>query len=379
MKKSLFIAWKNLLNNKLQSLLSILLIALGIGLISFVLLSKKDLVEKFEKNIKGVDLVVGAKGSPLQLILSTVFHIDDPTGNIDYDDYLKLKKNKLVKGITPLSIGDNYRGKRIIGTDKSFLDLYHLNIQSGNVFHKSGDIILGESVAKEFNLKVGQTIQSSHGFDADGHHHDNNLTIVGILEKSGLVIDDALITPYETIWALHHGISNKRQITAGLIDFRSPMSMMQLPRHINENTNMQAALPAYEKSRLIKLGAKVINRVKLIGYIIILVAALSLLTNVLSISERKKGELAYLRAIGFSRLEVATTLVSEIFMITILGVIAGLLFSRIIVGVSNQAMIPILPIKEEGVIGFLFLGLSLLISCIPIYRIYKMDVIKGLD
>ncbi|MCB0664330.1 MAG: hypothetical protein KDC80_00840, partial [Saprospiraceae bacterium] len=143
--KTLILSWKNLVNRPLGMLLSVLLFALGVGLISLLLLLNSQLEEKFEKNLAGIDLVVGAKGSPLQLILCSMYHIDAPTGNIDIKEASPFLRpgHPLISMAVPLSLGDNYRNFRIVGTNSEFLDLYAAKVGEGKLFEEHFDVTIG--------------------------------------------------------------------------------------------------------------------------------------------------------------------------------------------------------------------------------------------
>ena len=125
------LSWRNLLSSPLNTTLSILLMTLGIGMISLILLINTEVNQQVERNLKGIDMVVGAKGSPLQLILSSVYHIDNPTGNIPLKEAKKIEKNPLVASSIPISLGDSYNGFRIVGTNLEYLDLYDVKLKSG--------------------------------------------------------------------------------------------------------------------------------------------------------------------------------------------------------------------------------------------------------
>jgi len=151
------ISWSNLNDKPLSSFLSGLLMTLGITIISLLLLLNKQLDDQFKKNIKGIDMVLGAKGSPLQLILSSIYQIDAPVGNIPLDEAERLTRNPMIKSAIPLSMGDNYRSFRIIGTNKKYLDHFEATIGQGQLFVKDLECVIGPRVAEATGLKVGDT------------------------------------------------------------------------------------------------------------------------------------------------------------------------------------------------------------------------------
>ena len=117
------LSWKNIISSPLNTALSLLLMTLGVGIISLIFLLNNQIKQQLQSNLKGIDAVVGSKGSPLQLILSSVYHIDNPTGNIPYKEAVKIENNPLVEQTIPLSFGDSYNGVRIVGTTHQYLDL----------------------------------------------------------------------------------------------------------------------------------------------------------------------------------------------------------------------------------------------------------------
>ncbi len=188
-----------------NTFLSILMFAIGVAIISVLIHFENHLDKRYKQNLAGVDLVVGAKGSPLQLILSSVLHVDNPTGNIDLKDARIISKNPMVEKTIPIALGDNYKGFRIVGTDSEYVKLYQAKLQLGKWNEKSMDVVLGAEVAKKTNLKVGDVFSGVHGFMEHGHHHDKHKYIVtGILQSRGLVIDRLILTQVESVWEVHH-------------------------------------------------------------------------------------------------------------------------------------------------------------------------------
>jgi len=200
----LSLAWKNIWHKKLSSILSILLLSIGVALISLTIIMSKNLDENLKKNMKGVDMVIGAKGSPLQVILSALYHIDAPTGNISYQEAKEISKHFLVKTAIPLSYGDSYKGVKILGTNELFIEHYDLELDVGNVFEKDFEVCLGNAVAKNLNLKVGDEFYSQHGLDGNGHSHENRaFKVVGIFKASNGIADQLIICDLSDIWDIH--------------------------------------------------------------------------------------------------------------------------------------------------------------------------------
>lgn len=149
------ISWSSLWSKPLSSVLNIILIAFGTGILTILILASTQISDKLENNSKDIDLVVGAKGSPLQLILSSIYYIDFPTGNIPLKEAMELAHSPFVKRAVPLALGDNYNGSRIVGTDSNFVKVYGLKISDGKLWSNNFETTIGTEVAREQKLKVG--------------------------------------------------------------------------------------------------------------------------------------------------------------------------------------------------------------------------------
>lgn len=328
------LAWKNLISDRLSTLLSLILFALGVGLISLILLLNYQVENKFERNLAGIDLVVGAKGSPLQIILCNIFQVDFPTGNIPLKQANGLQRHPMVKKAIDLSLGDSYKKYRIVGTNHDYVQLYEGELKEGALWKETFEVTIGAIVAKKLGLKIGDTFHSSHGF-SDGMTHDDTapFKVVGILKANGTVLDQLILTQRESIWAVHdHGDEevpiDEREITSLLVFFKGKMGHVQLPRFINENTDMQAASPAFEMNRLYSMMGQGETLLRLLAIIIIIVSALSIFISLFNSLRRRKYELALMRVSGASRAWIFTLIILEGLLIAFLGYIIGILLSH---------------------------------------------------
>lgn len=199
------LSWKNLVNKPLNMALSLILFALGVGLISLLLNLNHQIEERFNKNLAGVDLVLGAKGSPLQMILCAMYHVDNPTGNIPLEKSKAFlnPKHPLIKQAVPLSLGDSYRGYRIVGTTYDILQLYGASLAEGQLWANAMEVTVGAGVAEALHLHIGDTFKSSHGLVEGIEEHEHDFKVVGILKPAGSVIDQLILTPSESIWESH--------------------------------------------------------------------------------------------------------------------------------------------------------------------------------
>ena len=391
---------KNIFNKPLSSSISLALLILGVGIISLLLQLNTLIKDQMDNNLRGIDMVVGAKGSPLQLILSSVYHIDSPTGNISFQEAENISKNRMVGSSIKILYGDNYKGYRIVGAEKKFIDLYKGVIKEGKDWEKPYEALVGSKVYEKLKINLGDELVSSHGLRETGQSHDEGtFKVVGLLKPSNSVIDQLIITSPQSVWDIHdthdhdhehehedeHEHENDdREITAMLIKFKSPMNIIQFPRQINENTNLQAAVPSYEISRLFKLFGFGIETLSYLAYLIIIVSGFSLFINLFNSMRERKYEMALIRTLGASRLQLSTMIIFESLVLTISGFVLGLLFSRFGVMFVSSLMEESLNynLNSFKILNdeFWLLGLSILIgivsSLIPAVQVYKMNISK---
>lgn len=198
------LVWKNITQQWGATLLSILLTAFGVAILLVIYISGDTFEKQLENNSKNIDLVIGAKGSPMQLILSSLYHVDNPTGNISLEEANKIADNPFIQMAVPISLGDNYKGHRIIGTDTSFMGLYELKMAEGKLWAKSFEIVLGSEVARKHHLKIGDDIHSAHGLSAEAHVHDDHpFKVVGILSPAKSIVDNLILCNLASVWEVH--------------------------------------------------------------------------------------------------------------------------------------------------------------------------------
>ncbi|MDR6564737.1 MULTISPECIES: ABC transporter permease [unclassified Arcicella] len=411
------ISWSNLKDKPLTSFLSILLMALGIAIISLLLLAGKQLEEKFTRNVAGIDMVVGAKGSPLQLILASIYQIDAPTGNISLDETNRLTRNPLVKSAIPLSMGDSYQGYRIVGSNEKYLQHFEAEYESGKVFSEPMEMVLGAKVAKNLELKVGDTFASQHGYDKEGDvHEEKKFKVVGILKNTNSVLDQLMVTPLESVWAVHdehheeevgkganalklleedtspttddghHHEEESKEITSMLIKFRNPAMGMMMARSINQNTTMQTASPAIEINRLFALMGFGIDTLKIIALVIIIVSGLSVFVSLYNSLKERKYEMALMLSMGASRTKLFFLLLLEGLIISSIGFVIGIALSRLGLWLMSKNVeqnfhydFNVLSLLTEEL--WLFIGalvIGLLAAAIPSLGIYKIDISRTL-
>ena len=370
-------------------MMSILLMILGVTIITLSVLVNQITKNTFTKNNPNLDVVVGAKGSPLQLVLSSIHHIDIPTGNISYKNAKKIMKHPAIKFGVPISLGDNFQNYRIVGTDKKFLKLYDAELEIGSMWEKPMQSVIGSNVANFTKLKIDKFFVGSHGLiDTGDIHSEQPYKVVGILKKTGTILDNLIITSLDSVWNLHSNQndilknSDSLEVTALLLKYKNKTSVFSFPRLINKNTSMQAASPNLEISKLFKLTGEAH---KIINYLSIIIVSLSfagiLFTLLNNINERKY-DLAILRTLGFTRERIFSIILIEGMTISILGSFIGLILGGIVYKcieffsllgrniVTGQLDF----IYEILTIWFVILIVSFLTCLIPSIKVYKQNI-----
>ncbi|MEM6770350.1 MAG: ABC transporter permease [Bacteroidota bacterium] len=419
------IAWANVSRRPLTTALCVLLVTFGTGIISLILLVNGQLAQKFDNDLAGTDLVLGAKGSPLQLVLSAVYHLDSPTGNISLAEARPFMESPRVKQAIPLAYGDSYAGYRILGTTPEYIDKYEGQFADGRVFEQPLEAVLGAVVAERNGLKIGDTFLGAHGEVAEADvHADHPYTVVGILDPAGNTLDRLVLTPVESVWAVHdhgehdheehdhgehdhegheheehdheghdhehdadhaHEVEADQEVTAVLLSFRSKRSVLMMPRVINESTTIQAVLPGLEINRLFYLLGIGTDGLRLLAGGIMLVAGISIFLALLHRMRERQHELAILRVAGYSRGQLFLLPIVEACLLTLMGFALGLLLSRAMLAwISARAQADFQVVFSSGwqgnepILLAVALALGIVAAGLPAWRAMRVDVAEAL-
>ncbi|KAB5490832.1 ABC transporter permease [Flagellimonas hadalis] len=397
--------WKISLRNfrfkPLYTFLGILTLSVSIALLVGIQQLDKSFRGQLDNNLGEIDMVVGAKGSPLQLVLASVLHIDNPTGNIPFEEAKGLMKNPMIQKAVPISYGDNFKGYRIVGTTDDFATLYSASITHGRSMEKPMEVVLGASVAEKLGLRIGDTFQSSHGLIEKGAHtHEEPLTVVGIYNTTHKVLDRLIVTGLETIWEVHHHEEehkeehqeegeeeHEQEITSLLVSFRNPIALLTVPRSINENTNMQAALPKFELERLYQFTGVGVKTITWIAYAILVISCITIFISLYRMVRDRAFDLALMRSYGANRFQLAKMVLYEGVLMAGTAFLMGILLSQIgvffifemIADQYKQTMPLQLKYQEVLQTGVLVLSMVLLSIALAIYPLIKMNISKILS
>lgn len=381
------LSWKNITAKPLNSAMSVLLFALSVGLITFLILLNHQLKKGLDNNLAGIDLVLGAKGSPLQLILNSMYHIDAPTGNISLKEASPFlnPKHPLISDAVPLSLGDSYGAFRIAGAPQNILLLYGATQIEGSIYREDFEVVVGSAVAKRLHVHIGDSFYSTHGLEDNAdlaHDHGAPFQITGILAQTGTVLDQLILCTPQTVWKVHeheesesedkgdhdghdheghdHGDHKhislpvtaidtsevkmlsaviieslrgepEKEITSVLMKFRNRTNFqaLNLLRNINMNTGLMAASPALEINRLYAMMGSGTEALRYVAMLIAIVAAISIFISLYTSLKERKYEMALMRVSGAGPGVLFRMILGEGMWITILGLAMGILAGHV--------------------------------------------------
>lgn len=406
----LFLAYRNLQKRPLNTCFNIVLIALTSGLISLSLIINKQFESHFTKNLGFADLVITAKGSPLQAVLCNLFHIDVPTGNIPLSEckVFMSPNHPLIKTAIPLALGDQYAGFRIVGTTLEYFNAFQLQVQQGSLFQSDFQAVIGSEIAAQSGLKPGDSFLSGHGLVSDSlsthEHTDQHFTVTGILHPSGTIADRLVFVSISSYWMLHHDdlaenhlehhhgppcltnmniVQTEGAITSLLLEFKGTnIQSLNFGRNINENTNLMAANPAIELNRLYELTGTASELLELLVLLLIILAFLSLFISLWQAMEERKYEIALLRLGGASPFQLLRWNMLESLMLGFIGLVLGIVSAHILL----LYLSPALKLDSRyGITGnqfyfeevlILLIGCSLAVfaALIPVFRALKKNI-----
>ena len=397
--KTLRWAWQFLWSRPLAAALNLLLLSLGLASITLVLLVNHQIQQAFARDLAGIDVVVGAKGSPLQLILSGVFQIDTPTGNVPLADVQTLQANPQVAKLIPISMGDSFKGYRIIGTTPDYVSHYAGVMASGALWQAPMQAVLGAKVARDTGLRVGDSFVGSHGLGGGGHAHGQTpYAVTGVLAPSGSVMDRLILTATESVWRVHEKdtaldaadqkiLEEEREVTLALIQYRSPLAAVTFPRFINTSTNMQAASPALEVSRLLGLIGIGADVLRAFAGVLLLTAGLGVFIALWSAVRERRADLALLRMLGAAPRQLAALLWCEALWLALLATLLGLALGQGVAALLAVALDVDKSISLAALnwpvallsVPALALGVAVASALLPTWEAYRVSVLELLQ
>ena len=415
MKQLFALALASAWNRRFTLTLTVAAIALSVAMLLGVERMRTAAHESFAHSISGTDLVVGPRTSPVQLMLYAVFRIGEATTNMKWASYQELAQNPDVAWIVPLSIGDSHHGSPVVGTSAEYFDRYRyglslpLEFSAGRRFEGLFETVLGAEVAERMKYKVGDRITLSHGTgDHGAEHSDKPFTVVGVLRRTGTPVDRSIHIGLESMEAIHldwqggmriPGLSippqfvkkfdiAPKEITAALIGLKSRARAFQVQRTINNYAGepLLAVLPGVALNELWSIVNVVENTLLLVAGMIVVIGLSGMIVAVWAGLNERRRELAILRSVGASPVDVIVLLAMEGLLLTALGVALGygmLTVFSLAAAPWLQArfgvVVPAWPggREELALVGLVFAA-GLLAALLPALRACRLSLADGL-
>jgi len=412
--KLFFIVIRSLRQHALSTLVTVISVALGTGLLMAVFSIQAQSYRAFTGGPIGYDAVLGARGSQLQLVLNTVFHLETSPGNLPWSMYSAIKSDPRVELAIPYAVGDNYHGFRIVGTSDDIFTGYEyqrghkFQVQpGGRVFNSTArEAVIGSFVAQKTGLKVGSIFNPYHGVYFDEKmKHDDQYTITGVLEPTNTPSDRVIWIPIDGMFRMSGHVlrgsgktyqakageaipDESKEVSSVMLKFRSPQVGFTMDQTINKQGKV--ATLAWPIGKVMadlfdKIGW--INKIMaFVAYLVVVVAAASILASIYNSMNERRREFAILRALGARRGTVFSVIVLEAASIAALGSVCGFFVyaaileaGSLIIRAQTGVVLDIFqfhPVMIAGPVGMTLLGA--LSGVVPALKAYRTDVATNL-
>ena len=408
---------KSLWNRRGTAILTIFSISISVTLLIGVENIRKGVRTSFSSAVSGTDIIVGARGGSLQLLLYSIFRIGNSPNNLSWESYNELRNNKRVKWTIPISLGDSHRGFRVVGTNLDYFKFFRygskreLEFLKGKPFSKVFDTVIGSEIAIKFNYKLNEEIIIAHGTGKKSflNHDDKPFKIVGILKPTGTPVDQSLHVSLEGITAMHvdwesggpplegESISAEEvlkldltpeEITSFLIGLKSKIHVFDLQRKVNtyKEEPLSAIMPGVALQELWNILRTAETGLRVITWFVLFAGLLGMVTSLLSGLNERRREMAILRSVGAGPGTISFLLILEAAVLTLAGIIFGLFILYLALFVSQPILeayfglfIPInLPTNRDIIILGGILLTAMLMGIIPALRAYHQSLADGM-
>ena len=416
MKHVIYLAARSAWNRRLTLSLTLIAIALSVALLLGVDRVRRDARESFSQSVSGTDLVIGARTSPVQLMLYSVFRIGEATNNLKWESFQNVAAHPLVAWAVPLSLGDSHRGYSVVGTSTAYFEHFRyggtrtLELVAGKRFEKVFEAVTGAEVAQRLGYRIGDRIILNHGSGDVNltEHGDKPFTVVGILARTGTPVDRSVHVPLEAIEAIHldwqggapiPGLSiapehvskfdlRPKAITAALVGLKNRAAVFRMQRYVNEYAAepLMAVLPGVALDQLWQVVGMAERVLLAVSAMVVAVGLAGLVAVVLAGLNERRRELAILRSVGARPREIFLLLAMEAVGITLLGALIGVVLLGLLTALlapfaaAHYGLIiePVFIARSELVLLAAVVSVGVLASLLPGYRAYKLSLVDGL-
>lgn len=412
------LAWCSLLNRRVTAVLTVLAIALSVTLMLGVEKVRMGTKNGFLNTISGTDLIIGARASPVQLLLYAVFRIGDATANITWQTVTDIKARPEVAWLVPISLGDNHKGFRVMGTTRGYFDHYKyrrqqpLEFAEGSRFDDLYDAVLGHQVAATLGYRLGSKIVVAHGagqVSFGNDHADKPFRVVGILQPTGTPVDRTVHVSMQAIEAIHVGwesgaaprASNQtsaeavrlldlqpRSATALYVGLKSRMLAFSLQRWINNYPEeaISAVLPGVAFGQLWRILGNLETALLVISAMVVFTAILGMVISVLGSLNERRREMAILRSIGARPAHIFGLLLTEAVVLVSVGTALGTATVYALLWTGQSAIeeatglylhLNVMTANEVYLLMYIMIG-GLIAAVFPAMRAYYLSLSDGL-
>ncbi len=408
---------RSLWNRRGTAVLTIFSIAVSVTLLLGVEKIRQGVRTSFSSAVSGTDIIVGARGGQLQLLLYSIFRIGNAPNNLSWESFDEFSNNRRVRWTIPFSLGDSHRGYRVLGTNQDYFKYFRygskkkLEFLKGKSFSEVFDAVIGSEVANNLNYQLNEEIIIAHGTGKKSflQHDDRPFKVAGILRATGTPVDQTVHVSLEGITAMHidwesgapplegESLSSEdimkldlkpEEITSFLIGLKSKIHAFQIQREINtfKEEPLSAILPGVALQELWDILRTAETGLRVITWFVIFAGLLGMITALLSGLNERRREMAILRSVGAGPGTISFLLIFESTVLTVTGIIFGLLFLYIAVFVSQPLLeayfglfIPVDSISYKDMIllvGIVFAGM--LMGVIPAIKAYRQSLADGM-
>lgn len=430
------LAARSLRSRALTTWLTVLSIALSVTLLVGIEHVRSGVRESFAGTIRGTDLIVGARGGTLQVLLSSVFGIGSPSGSVKMSTFERWKAHPAVKWAVPYSLGDSHGGFRVVGTTPDFFERYRfrqngrITFASGHVALTDSEVVVGSEVAATLRYAIGTPVVVTHGLrDIGTSNHDAHpFRVVGVLERTFTPIDRSIYMSLDGVEAMHDeeptggpgaspppvmpgaapppvmpgavappvtGIapaasaSQERIISSFFVGTKNRFEALMLQREMNTDLRepLTAVIPGVALGELWQnIGTAEVG-LRVVAAFAVAIGLTGMLVSLYSSLDARRREMAILRSVGAGPSTIVSLLVLESGLLALLGCALGVLFVYVglLLGQGpieqrfglHLAIRPLGRVEWTYVAMVLFSGIA--IGFVPAYKAYRTSLVDGLS
>lgn len=391
---SFFYLWRR----KLATALNVALLAFGVAAVTLLVLTSAQVEDRIHRDARAIDLVVGAKGSPTQIVLSSIYELDVPAGSMAWSTAEALRQHPAVGKAMPMVLGDNYRGFRIVGTTADYVEHYGASVSQGRLWREPFEAVIGADVASRLRPPVGSTFVATHGFagSAGEAHATLPYRIVGVLGHTGTLIDRLVLTDVASYWAVHARqdepdekallaeppLDGGRTLTALLIQYAANGAAADFARFVGTFGDLESASPAAETARLFGAVSIGIDLIRGFALVLMLSAALSIFIALYNSINERRYDLAVMRALGATRERIMTLLLFEGVILSLAGAVIGLALGHVFTSLLGFALRQAQHVSVSGLTWhpaeLWIVALAVLVgvatALVPAWRAHEIDI-----